>query len=355
MPDTPADEVSPLPTPKRKDVAHDSTRDLKVSLLYEIGWLRDVESLSPSNATLAPIAASFGDNTRRLINGISLMPHMWMVLGTVERMRLRTEAEYEQWRAAGGEGDFKQVHTVEGAIASIFNDRWSAYADENFDRAVNEVGKMTEVEFYSESFVDLMFNQIVGAWTAYEVLATDLWVEAVNRRPKHLGKNAWIGSRQSEGDNDESGKKSSRGFDVDLLDEYDFNLSESMGTMMWRKRLFDFNSLRGLVAAYKMAFRVMGKKEGQSGAMPELNRWFSGPDHDQLKVLEAIRHATVHRGGRADVTFLERMEGHPFGQLRNGEPIPLDGEVVQKCTEAAVKSGIVLLMGVDEWLTKNSE
>jgi hypothetical protein len=39
---------------------------------------------------------------------------------------------------------------------------------------------------------------IVGAWTAYETLATDLWVNSVNERPMSLGVNALL-AKSEEG------------------------------------------------------------------------------------------------------------------------------------------------------------
>jgi hypothetical protein len=75
---------------------------------------------------------------------------------------------------------------------------------------------------------------VVMTWTAFEVMATDLWVEAVNLRPTLLGQTAWEWvqgpSNKGKAEKAELGEgnsdaKSKKGFGLDLMAQYGFNLS----------------------------------------------------------------------------------------------------------------------------------
>ena len=44
----------------------------------------------------------------------------------------------------------------------------------------------------SEGIKGLLSGVLVGSWTAFETLATDVWVEAVNQRPMSSGVSAWM-------------------------------------------------------------------------------------------------------------------------------------------------------------------
>jgi hypothetical protein len=80
--------------------------------------------------------------------------------------------------------------------------------------------------------------------------------------------------------------------------------------------------------------------------------WFSGPDHEELRGLESLRHVLVHRGGRADKSFLGRIKDHPvFSRLAEGAMVPLDGVMVGDYVDASIRRAPVLIGGVDEWLS----
>jgi hypothetical protein len=300
---------------------------------------------------LQSVASAFVSNIDR-VNELATLPIKMHMQCMVDLTAVYTgESLYD----AHGEGESTITKDDKIAFAQRLITE-SVLAPENYRKSLeNAVHKITQYDTVSNhvGFGSWLASLIVGMWTAYEVLATDLWVEAVNHRPKSLGKNAWAGRKAKGGSDDREGERK-RDFSSDLLDEYDFDLSKSLGTMMCRKRHYDFNSLVGLQQAYKEAFRIQGKKEGQTGPYPEVKNWFSGSRCESVAILEAIRHAVVHRGGKADAAFLSRVEHDPvFGKLSPQDMIPLDGEVLDRCLFGVVEQGNVLLTGVDQWLTNN--
>jgi hypothetical protein len=191
---------------------------------------------------------------------------------------------------------------------------------------------------------------VTGTWTAFETLATDLWVTAVNARPMTLGTNAYLAPKRDLVDTDTRDKLGS--LSIDILRQYGFNLGSSMGTMMHEKRIATFNTLDDIRNAYAQAFCI--RRNGTRSPLPEVKNWFSGPDYEKLRVLEALRHVLVHRGGRADKAFLDRVEdkAQVFSVSKREDIVVLDGAIVRDYCNAGVKRALVLLRGVDIWLQK---
>ncbi len=196
----------------------------------------------------------------------------------------------------------------------------------------------------------LMSMQIVGAWSAYEILAGDVWLAAVNARPGSLGVNAWTSAKDRKPDYDEPEQPTTKAISLDAIRKIDFDLAHRFGEIV--RREFGFNALDGIAKAYQAAFRVVQK--GKVAVPEAVKAWFRGKDFDDLRVLESLRHATVHRGGLADPIFLERVKNDPeFSSLPPNSPIPIDGVKAKRYTEASVSCARSLITGVDEWLAKN--
>ena len=123
--------------------------------------------------------------------------------------------------------------------------------------------------------------------------------------------------------------------------------------MLWRKRHFDFNSLAGLKDAFHGTFSYRDPK-GKTVFPKEVKDWWQGDKYQDLSILEAIRQVLVHRGGRADASFLERVKHiHPtLSKLKINEAVPVDGEFVRQSIDAVTKRAIILLTGVAQWLKR---
>jgi len=117
-----------------------------------------------------------------------------------------------------------------------------------------------------------------------EVLASDLWEDALNLEPAKLGMPALKGE----------GAQELKGIDqkqisVDFLAKHGYNLSSVMGSLL--KPKFDFTSVQGIEKAYRTLL-------GQPSV------WTQGV-HDSLFVLEQTRHLIQHRAGIVDQKFIE--------------------------------------------------
>ncbi|MEO2088515.1 MAG: hypothetical protein ABGY75_03330 [Gemmataceae bacterium] len=131
-------------------------------------------------------------------------------------------------------------------------------------------------------------------------------------------------------------KKRKRGsITYSILKKYDFNLSDKLGTVIHRSRKFDFNRLEGIQYAYSVVF-------GESV------RGVLRPHYTTLSLLEAARNLLVHRGGEIDPKFRERVQkSDVFGRLEDGDPLMLDGEIVQRFASAVFACGVDLLTKID--------
>jgi hypothetical protein len=194
------------------------------------------------------------------------------------------------------------------------------------------------------------FSSIVsGAWTTFEALATDLWIASVNARGS-LAERAMKTKRNrtsdDAGDDDEVNTSKQKAnpavVRVDLLAKYKFDLKNRIGHIVWREERLRFNTLGDLQHTYRAAFG------------PQAKEWFGEPPYKELAHLEAMRQVIVHRGGKVDEYFVERVTQHPIlSNLTPGDPLPLDGQVAAEMAELAWKCGCTLLDHVDEWLEDN--
>lgn len=198
-----------------------------------------------------------------------------------------------------------------------------------------------------DGFKPLFSNVIIGAWTAFESLATDLWIAAVNLRPKSLGLKALKAQRkgQEAATENQQAKGKPHTLPVDLMAKYEFDLKDRLGYFLWRERYFDFNNLHQLRATYKAAF-------------DEAEKWFSDPLHEDLAILEAMRHVLVHRGGRVDQFFIDRVTRHPvLSTLKLDDRVEtlINGQITAASAELAMVCGLKLTDVVDNWLASSAE
>lgn len=174
-----------------------------------------------------------------------------------------------------------------------------------------------------------------GAWTAFECLATDAWVTALNARPLSLGQRALTVSPEGGSQDGLTSKQVS----VKLLAKYGFDLRAHMGTVL--KPKFDLTSLSNITRAYNAAF----------GKYRQLDEVFDSRD---LDLLEASRHVIVHRAGIVDEEFRSRTKRMDL-DYPLGIQLPLDGKTVSRLANSAIEAGCRLIAFVDDWLVHNSE
>lgn len=231
--------------------------------------------------------------------------------------------------AKGRDEEIEQEHLMQGA-AAVEHYHWNIPA----------VGSGMQ---------SLFSAVIIGAWTAFESLATDLWIEAVNLRPKSLGLRALRTCRRQRAapELDATQQKAAKPriptVTVEMLDKYDFDLKGRIGYVLWYEREFDFNTLKAIQQSYKLVF---GK---------DCESWFVDDLYQkQLPLLEAHRHVFVHRGGKVDQFFIDRVEHIPsLALLSKGTPIHIESDVAKGYVQLATDCSTLLLNKVDVWLQTN--
>ncbi len=274
-----------------------------------VKWAYQQSSYDLNSETLVPIIHAFLDNIDRL-RAISLMPAVIVA-------------------HASGKGN-KPEGLASGAADA------EAY--------------IASIPVVGDGFKPFFSSVVSGAWTAFEAVATDLWIASVNARTS-LATNAMKATRKgasADATKEESDtakqKANPQVVRVDLLAKYKFDFKNQVGYIVWREDRLGFNTLKDLQHTYRAAFGQITQK------------WFNEPLHADLVYLEAMRQVIVHRGGKVDDYFRERVTDHPvLSKLKTGDPLPLDGEMAAKNAELALVCGFKLVNSVDDWLMTNPE
>lgn len=231
-----------------------------------------------------------------------------------------------------------------------------------YEKGREEVARLVEQVTRSggkvgeDAILSLMSALLIGSWTAFESLASDLWVAACNCRPMSLGVKALLAQkgRQQVGEplhpttteqRGQQGKKKRDAHDsikLDVLRRHKFNLQDKLGTIVSRSRKFTFSNIDGIGYAYRMVFGDYLKGFFETYA--------------DMPALEAIRHVLVHRAGEIDQSFISNVENIPvFSHYKLNDRLQMEGEMVRKYVTAGIDCADHLLWKVDEWLTKNQE
>jgi hypothetical protein len=192
--------------------------------------------------------------------------------------------------------------------------------------------------------------QITGMWTAFEVLAGDLWEAALNSHPHGLAE--LKGKRKKNGESkhpplgaedltaptaakeaDELRLVVSRSF----LQRNKFDLKSLWGTAL--KPEDGFAGLKAIREAYVRAFH----KDYQ-----EIDDAVMSPCFDKLS---SVRNVIVHRGGFADDKFLREVKNFSeFCGIGHKERIPIDGRMVDSLVRPAIDQSCALIKAVDAWI-----
>lgn len=164
-----------------------------------------------------------------------------------------------------------------------------------------------------DSVYRLFSAATIASWTAFECLAADLWVEAMNSCPSKFAPLA------------------ASKIDMPQLVRNKFEVSNVMGTILASS--FDFTGVMGIVAAYKTIFEHFE---------PDFYK-----DNKTLKTLEKKRHILVHRLGRVDEKFnADTNQKLPIGSLIKCELGDLITDI-----NVVIDSGCKLLRTVDAYVT----
>lgn len=226
-----------------------------------------------------------------------------------ERKRL-----LEEWmKRWGGEEAFGQRATMAGMM------RMNVIIDSNEEQSW-------------EAVQATMAAMLIGLWTAFESLAQDTWIAAVNLSPAPLADNVMSAQESAL----KTGNQS-KAFTYDHFVGSGYDFRRTMGSLLFAEKKVDFQSLKTIRAAYSVAFA--GK----------LEPIFEASSTDLFR-LETIRNLFVHKGGLVDKKFIKRMGNEPDMQGSEGRSLVVHGEYVAAKANAIALCSSKLIQGVDKWL-----
>lgn len=170
-------------------------------------------------------------------------------------------------------------------------------------------------------------SQLIGIWTAYEVLVSDIWIATLNEKP--ILSKGWMKSNP---------KDQEKSISLSLLHKTHFDLRKCLGSIFVESGKVSFLSLAFTRDAYERIFE----------SIPN-----SLLDDPYLRILELTRNLFAHRAGKIDEKFIREMQSlsHPFGGLKIDEGLRLTGEIVRDLNAVVVSRGTELIKFADEWLT----
>ena len=203
----------------------------------------------------------------------------------------------------------------------------------------------------------ILCSSLIYSWTAFESLATDLWVKAVDLRPRTLGKNmAALESTKGENSNTKAAKNEKKLPFADLS-LFDFNLSGSVGKILKESELVKFTSLHSIKTAYFDAFRYPSSAGSTDYKIYNSIYHIFESSYSILSCHESIRNLLAHRGGIIDKKFRSETELYDksLSEYKNNvgnARIAIDGEMVLKHIRNVIDTSLRLLKAVGSWLAK---
>ena len=188
----------------------------------------------------------------------------------------------------------------------------------------------------------LLASTVTAAWTAFETMAADLWVAALNERPRLAFVALGVEPDSTDSEEEALRKRQKKlSFPAWMLLDSDFDLRNEMGTAVSKMRKWDFARRNQAASAYQAVFY---NEDGISSVFKD----------SQLGWLVATRNAVVHNAGLADDEFLKLTATHPeFKNLACGDRIPLCGKIAGELASSAFIQGKNLFKIVDDWLVAN--
>jgi len=219
------------------------------------------------------------------------------------------------------------------------------------------------LERYLENVLPLAIEAVlsgivVGAWTAVESLAGDLWEEAINLCPRGLselkGTKNRINkmSRGYEPDSDPGVQEESRqqnlAKSVSIARIHEFtrgtcNLEKRMGSLLRGRQ--DFQSLRKIRTAYAVAFLDDAHPEQIDAALCR----------EALDGLSITRNVIAHGAGIADKEYEEKSNrASILPTLTAGKKLDLDAMLVKGIVDPAIEACVELIVAVDKMVSRGA-
>jgi hypothetical protein len=187
----------------------------------------------------------------------------------------------------------------------------------------------------------ILVSCIISEWTAFEIMASDLWEAAINAHPEGLSelkgtKKPKTTSRDDLDLKDRPDRREGKSIGLDWLHRYHYDLRGRMGTALRSRQRFDH--LAGIREAYLLAFHR------SSDRIEEIL------NDSALDALNSVRNVLVHRSGIVDSEYGRRTKYLPIPSAAIGTRIYLDGDIVYNLVAPVSQASIDLMTAVDHWI-----
>jgi len=155
----------------------------------------------------------------------------------------------------------------------------------------------------------LLASTVIASWTAFETLSADLWVAALNERPRLAFIALGVEPDPTDSEEEvERKRKKKLSFPAWMLLDPGFDLRSELGTAVSQMRKWDFARRDHAASAYRAVFC------NEHAAIDDVFK------DCPLGWLAAIRNAMVHNAGHADDEFLKLTAAHcQFKELQRGD------------------------------------
>jgi hypothetical protein len=203
----------------------------------------------------------------------------------------------------------------------------------------------------------MLASMILGTWTAFETLAGDLWVDSLNACPafaslsgapkNRIAKQCEATfTRQESEDEEETSDELQEPPEkwlsleqVGRLSKGSYNLGTLMGSVHRASGSVKFTTLTSIREAYSRAFAPPPQTIDKALSTKALDG------------LALVRNLIVHRAGRADRRYVDGAKAvKDVPQLKENEPLQLDGAVVCNLLNPVIEASVDLVEGVDTFI-----
>jgi hypothetical protein len=303
----------------------------------------------PANVELKKLARALLDNYERINQSLAVpgsmafaglwTQHMWsQAMVDVARSGATTPGQVDDERIGARFKELKRVPVPAAETAHV-------------QRLANAIVTSAEspdlnpdAKLLWQGLEAIMIGAVTAAYTAFEVVAADVWKVCVNARPR-LGFVALNAEPSAEDGEDELARKQRTRIPVPawMLKSPDFDIRSRMGDLLCAMQKWDFANRRETRDAYVKVF-----PESKS----QIDTIFT---NEGLRCLAAIRNAVVHNACYADAEFVKLVTRFPtLNAITVGDRIRIDGDVFGQIAMAGFEQGKALLLFADEWLTNNT-
>ncbi len=274
----------------------------------------------------APLMESAMNRMEQHLDGLKsvplCLPELSDLYSRVERFPSEGLKSFEGLQLS--EGTAKLISSGLSALGEVFE----LTGEKGTDKMKQAIEPALRIYDNSIPVIEHLFRAtLCSFWTALEVLASDLWEDAVNSEPLKLASSAL----REKTDHEVEGITQKQ-VSVDALFKHNFDLSNVMGTVL--KSKFDFSSVHGIEKAFRCIIRF--------------DAW-TDDEKRILILLEKSRHLIQHRAGIVDAKFLELT-----GTAANlGEPLVVSAPDLQNYRQAVTRAGWKLILQMENWFQEN--